>query len=91
MQKIAQKALYILAQGQTLKEKIENLIKLEISNFSNTSLDKPKKYSIIVCCKHRFWLFTRKEKSKLKQSKKSNNNLYDEKITAVIFKVIKRR
>ena len=31
-----------LEQGQTLKEKIENLIKLEISNFSNYKLGQTK-------------------------------------------------
>ncbi len=41
------KATYIvdshfLEQGQTLKEEIENLIKLEISNFSNYKLGQTK-------------------------------------------------
>ena len=31
----------------------------------------------------------RKEKSKLKQSKKSNNNLYDEKITALYLRLLR--
>ena len=33
---------HFLEQGQTLKEKIENLIKLEISNFSNYKLGQTK-------------------------------------------------
>ena len=32
-------------------------------------------------------MWQRKEKSKLKQSKKSNNNLYDEKITALYLRL----
>lgn len=66
---------HFLEQRQTLKEKIENLIKLEVINFSDYKI-----VNIIFGC-------SRKEKSKLKQSKKSNNNLYDEKITALYLRL----
>ena len=77
---------HFLEQGQTLKEKIENLIKLEVINVSNYKLGQAKQIqynnivNIVFGC-------SRKEKSKLKQSKKSNNNLYDEKITALYLRL----
>ena len=49
-------------------------------------MGKPKKYSIINTVNIVFGC-SRKEKSKLKQSKKSNSNLYDEKITALYLRL----
>lgn len=49
-------------------------------------MGKPKKYSIINTVNIVFGC-SRKEKSKLKQSKESNNNLHDEKITALYLRL----